>query len=334
MKTCLPILLFCLPACSLFGVLTDAEQNQVTEHRIRCEQYFHAGKYEKAIDQAQRGLAISPKDYPLRSRLGWSYLELASRTKEDNVENLRRARVTFAEIMSWRGTDDHASRTIFGYAKTLHNQARIEHLRAKMLKEDSQAPGNNKEQLLAQAKQYTERGQEYERQSAQHFLTLAEGSVAGNANRREAYEYLMVLMYRVKDLNRAILYGNKYLEQTKQQIAYWNEKYQTTKLPDYEKLARNELARLGKSATAVHSSLAKYHRENAQFDQAITHLDAVIAARPQSYQDYYRRGICHRHQSNRAKAREDFQMFLQISNLPKQDKLFQDAYQYVYGKGK
>ena len=334
MKTCLPILLFCLPACSLFGVLTEAEQNQVAEHRLRCGRYFDAGKFEKAIDQAQRGLAISPKDYSLRSRLGWSYLELASRTKDDNVENLRRARVIFSEIMTWRDTDDHDSRTIFGFAKTLHNQARIEHLRAKMLQEDSQAPGNNKDPLLAQAKQYTERGQEYERQSAQHFLTLAEGSVASNANRREAYEYLMVLMYRLKDLNRAILYGNKYLELTKQQIAHWTEKYQTTRLPEFELLARNQLDRLGKTATAVHASLAKYCRENAQVDQAIIHLDAVIAARPQSYQDYYLRATCHRHKGNRAKAREDFQVFLQISNLPKQDKLFQDAYQYVYGKGK
>ena len=173
MKTCLAILLLCLPACSLFGALTEAEQDQVTEHRLRCQRYFNARKFEKAIDQAQRGLAIAPKDYGLRSRLGWSYLELASRTKEDNVENLRRARAIFAEIMTWRETDDHDSRTIFGYAKTLHNQARIEHLRAKMLIQDSQGPGSDKTQLLSQAKEYTKRGQDLERQSAQHFLTLA-----------------------------------------------------------------------------------------------------------------------------------------------------------------
>ena len=87
MKKFLPIAVLCLPACTLFGGRSEADLRQMNEHRVRCQKYFNARKFEKAIDQAERGLAIDPTDYGLRSRLGWSYLELASRTKANNIEN-------------------------------------------------------------------------------------------------------------------------------------------------------------------------------------------------------------------------------------------------------
>ena len=334
MKNCLPIALLCLPGCSLFGGLSEEDLQTMNEHRIRCQKYFNSGMFKKAIDQAERGLSIDPSDYALRSRLGWSYLELSSRSKDNNIEHLRRARTLFEEIMEWRGIDEHDTRTIFGYAKSLHNEARVSQLQARLLTERSVTEPDKKSEFLAQAKQFTELANKYDRDSEHYFLTLAEGDVAARANKREAYEYLMVLKYRAKDYKAAIQYGNKNLELTAAETKHWNDKYKTTKLADYEALVQEELSRLGKSAAAVHSSLAKYHRESKNYDEAIAHLDEVIAARPRNYREYYRRAVCYRNKSDHARARKDFQTFLQMSDLPETDKNFQDAYEYVHGRGK
>ena len=60
----------------------------------------------------------------------------------------------------------------------------------------------------------------------------------------------------------------------------------------------------------------------------------MITARPRSFQEYYRRAVCYRNKSDHDRARKDFQTFLQMSDLPETDKFFQDAYEYVHGRGK
>lgn len=337
MKKFLPIALLCVPACTVFGGLTESELSQMNEHRIRCEKYFNAHRFGKAIDQAKRGLAIDPDDYALHSRLAWSYLELSSRVQANNVVNLSLARRIFAKIIDWRDIDEHDSRTIFGYAKSLHNQARVDQLEAQLLLAQSKMLGAQNSGKATESKAFTLSAQRYESLAERYFLILAEGDVAGRANRREAYEYLMVLKYRAKNFDKAIEYGNTNLKLNEAEVKFWKEEYERTKLPGYEALARDEIQRLGKSATAVHSSLAKYYRQNKKYAEAIVHLDAVIAARPRSYQEFFRRGTCYRLKAevnDQEKARKDFQAFLQMSDLPETNEHVRDAYEYVYGKGK
>jgi tetratricopeptide (TPR) repeat protein len=322
-----------LPACAIFGGLSEAEALAMREHRANSGRYFNARQYEKAADQALKGLALEPDDYDLKDRLGWSYLLLSGQRQAQNVEHLRLAEQTFGELIRWRDLEDHMPGTVLGYAKTLHNRARVEELQAKLLRTESDKPNGNPA-LAAQADEHTNRAKAYDRQAEHYFKALAEGDVAGRVNKREAYEYLMALRYRAKDLQGAIGYGNKNLQISAAEEQFWRREYGTTMSVKREGVIRNELKILEDAALTVHSRLASYHQELGQHPEAIVHYDAILKANPQSYQDYYLRATCYREQNQHDAARKDFRRFIELSSLPEGHKALKDAHHYLYGNGK
>ncbi|MCA8956358.1 MAG: hypothetical protein KDC87_09800 [Planctomycetes bacterium] len=323
-----------LTACSLFGSLSEEEQRQVDTHRSGAGLYFNARQYEKAIDQAEKGLRIKPNDYDLRQRLGWAYIELAAQKKANNHQHLRIAEQLFAKLVDTRRVEDHDPRTIYGYAKTLWMQARVRGDIAEQLRREAKQPDANAGALRAQADEHERRSKAYLADAERWFTTLAKGDASGRGNRRDAYKYLMLIKYCQGDVKTALRNGEQALAINAEETKNWKAKYERTQVVDYERLVRNELAQLEREEVAIRRKLAAYLTETKEWKKAVEQLDAILTMKPNSFGDYYERGVCHRALNDHVAATRDFRKFLQLGNLSQDSPYVKDAYRYLNDGGK
>ena len=324
----LTISLLLLSGCSVFGGLTSDERDQVNNYRDRAGKYFNARQYERAIDQADSGLVLDPQNYELHSRRAWSYLQLSISTSINSDRDLLAAESIFSNIIDWRQDDDHDPRTIYGYAITLHNRARVTESQAAQLR-DQPSPDSTS---AARAEEVTNRSQAYDRQSDIYFQKITDGNTAGMAIKRGAYKYRMAIHYRQKDFENAVAFGLKNLEINERETRYFQARYEETLSSEYEKVFRQDLEALRTDEMKIRSRLAMYHQEKGQFRAAIVHLDAILEDHPSRVEDYYLRGNCHRALKQHAETRADFRKFLQLGKkLPDTHPSVRDAWEYLYG---
>ena len=330
-----------LPACGVFGGLTEQERKDVREFTVRAGKYFDARNYRKAIDQADAGLDIDSTNYELRGRRAWSYLQLSMQTSVQNDNDLRQAEQVFGAIIPMRDDDEHEPRNILGYAITLHNRARVEENRAKLLRKESENPAAKEEagQLSARADEHERRARSYDVQAHHYFKKIVDGGFARSALQRIAYKYLMALEYRQKHYKAAFAYGAKNLALNEKEVTRWKKEYQLTKHADREPQLRKDLFDLQVDELKVRARMAAYYREMAEksgneddYLHAIAQLDVILRKRPNRYQDYYLRGACHRALQHHKAAQADFRTFLQLGKLPQMHESVRDAYEYLYGR--
>ena len=338
--------LLALPACSLFS-LSEEETTQLRQHRAGATRYFNERQYEKAIDQARRGLRLQPDQYDLLGTLAWSHLQLSMRPIPSNEVHLKKAETAFEELLSHRSLEDHDPKHVFGYGIALHNWGRIEETRGKQRRREPSAEPDKDKKLfkLARADEHDRKMLHKDTLAKRYFRNVVDGDFCRiKANKRDAYKYLMAIEYRYRNYKEAIRHGDAALRLNSEEAKYWSEQYEKTPHVEREKISRIEIANLKEDELKVRAYLARYHREQAQqpknahakadYAAAITHLDVILAARPNSAEDYYFRGDCYRATGAHGKAKQDFQLFLRLGNLPSEHKAVRDAQDYLYGRGK
>ena len=329
MKNCVLITpLLALSSCAMFGGLSAEERDAVNGYRDRAGKYFNARLYERAIDQANSGLQLDPQNYDLHGRRAWSYLQLSISTSIRSDRDLLTAESIFSNIIDWRQDDDHDPRTLYGYAITLHNRARVTESQAAQLR-DQPSPDSTSS---ARAEEVTNRSQAYDRQADIYFQKITDGNTAGMAIKRGAYKYRMAIHYRQKDLDTAIAFGEENLEINERETSYFQARYSETPSAEYESVFRQDLEALRTDEMKIRSRLAMYHQEKGEFRAAIVHLDAILEDHPSRVEDYYLRGNCHRALKQHAETRADFRKFLQLGKkLPQTHPSVRDAREYLYG---
>lgn len=335
-----------LPACTIFGGLSEEDLKHVNQHRAGTVKYFNARQYEKAISQAEKGLVIKPDDYRLLGPLAWSYLQLSLRDTSENERFLKLAEVAFADVIDQRSIENHDPRNVFGYAIAQHNWARVEQNRADIWRReaDKEPDRDKKRNKIARAEEHERKADSKDQSAKRYFLNVASGSFAEPSNQREAYKYLMAIEYRHGNHTKAIAYGAKALTKNAAELEIWEAEYARTQFAEREPIIRAELANLKADELKVRSRLAAYYQElalrpkNADFKKdygaAVVHLNVILAARPNSSEDYYLRAVCYRALGKHQAAHQDFQLFLRLGNLSKEHKAVKDAQKYLYARGK
>ncbi len=335
-----------LPACAIFGILSEEEQKHLDQHRAGAARFYNARQYEKAISQAEKGLVIEPDDYRLLGPLAWSYLQLSLRDSQQNERYLKLSEVAFGDVIAQRSIENHDPRNVFGYAIAQYNWARIEQNRADIWRREAEKdPDRDKKRnKIARAEEHERKATSKDQGAKRYFLHVASGSFTEPANQREAYKYLMAIDYRHGKHAEAIAFGAKALSKNAEEVKIWEEEYARTEFAAREHIIRAELANLKADELKVRSRLAAYYQQlakrpkNANFkkdyDAALVHLNAILAARPNSSEDYYFRGVCYRALGQHEAAHKDFQLFLRLGKLSKEHKAVKDAQKYLYGRGR
>lgn len=111
-------LLLLLPAC-----LSEEQKNRIDTYKNTSASYYDVGDYERAEDQARKGLVVDPKDERLRLTLAWSLLMQAAEKK------LEEAAAVFGEETSGFGTSD--ARWYLGEGAALQQLARAKSVSGK-----------------------------------------------------------------------------------------------------------------------------------------------------------------------------------------------------------
>jgi tetratricopeptide (TPR) repeat protein len=145
--------------------LSEAEQAKLGMHRENAREFFQAGRYQNALQQATLALLLDDADVSMRLVRGHSLLRLGAATR--NAAQLEEALVTFADLADDEPADDRAALSLASaqLARSLLLQDEVDALRERLRSEFLPADGRGveerrlqglvgrREQLLADAEQ-------------------------------------------------------------------------------------------------------------------------------------------------------------------------------------
>jgi len=335
LSTLLPLLGTSLLSCTIFGGLSEEDQTRLDVYRKNAKQYFEeasasdrAGEYYRSLDQVDKGLAIVPHDYRLKSQRAMCYLMLGNR--DPNV--LPKAEQAFKDVMAMRTDADHDPKTLLGYGLTLHRLGYIERARAQILEDqiklrgagtsDSDDPEARASEHRARAEAYFESAELQLRKllKKEDFLALA-------------HRHLMNLKEHQGDRAAAKEQGEAFLVECKKQRDHWEKKYQATTVYGYERnVVVPALEDLDRNELEVRDAMAFMCQQDRDYKQAIKHLDRMLEMQPNRPIYYYNRGDCYRALGVDAAAKRDFRKFLGTTALPPEDTKVKHAFEYTYRK--
>ncbi len=322
-------------SCTIFGGLSEEEQARLDIYRKNAKQYFEEASatdqindYYRSLDQIDKGLAIVPSDYRLRSQRAMCLLMLGKR--DPNV--LPKAEAEFKDVMAMRSDADHDPKTILGYGLTLHRLGYIERARAEILEDESKLRGagtSDSNDPKARASEHRKRAQAYFHSAELQLLKLLE---------KEdflllAHRHLMNLKEHQGERAAAKAHGKAFLVECKKQRDHWEKKYATTTVYGYERnVVVPAIEDLNRNELAVRDSLSFMCQQDRDYRQAIEHLDRMLAMQPNRPLYYYNRGDCYRALGEDAAAKRDFKKFLGTTTLPPEHPKVKSAFEFTYRK--
>jgi tetratricopeptide (TPR) repeat protein len=77
------------------------DRDELKLHATNAQHAYHAGKYEMAVQQAQKALSIDEDDAKARTLLGYCYLQVAryGKTRETRLEYYEKSEAAFEEAI-------------------------------------------------------------------------------------------------------------------------------------------------------------------------------------------------------------------------------------------
>ncbi len=325
MKLTLSCCLLLLASCSLFGGLSNEEEQQVSQYQERAEKYFYNQDFEKAIDQLNRGLRIDADNYKLNTRLAWCFIRLGRR----DPNQLLQAEQLFKEIIPARTDAKHDAQTLLGYGLTLQGIGTQYSLRSRQLREESEQPHSRDDDMRkseARAEEFAHLSKSYYRR-AEGILqrVVKKGEFLALAN-----EHLFDLQIHQHNYAAACQHAEASLQAIANDKAYWEAEFRRTTVVDYERHSKKELSSLRDNELRIRSNLANQHFQNKEYAAALAQQDAVLALDPNNFSAYYDRGRCYRELGMPSEAKGDFEKFLGNTTLPAGNRYVQDAHNFIY----
>lgn len=274
LKLCLHLtapLLLALASCSTTGPSPEERERQIEVHTETCAGYLGMGEFERAEDQALRGLGLDPKNSTLRLYLGRALLNQDKTAKILRAEQVLstlprdedfRVSLSLAEAQERKGIalQEAADGVLSGerYTEAADPVARAEELSRDSLEAWTEAERNYH---LA-----------YE-------LALTDTEVLNGLMR------ITALQGRYED---SLAWGEAIVNITASDRLFWKKKLERPDIsPREEKRMWANIHQLEALEVAVHlSAAATLNNKLGRPEEAIDHLDAIIAFDPSIPETY------------------------------------------------
>lgn len=321
--------------------LSQEEKNQLVLCQQNAATYWGGGMLDQCLGMAEKGLAIDPEDYKLSTLKGMVWLRQATDdrfTEEQKLRLLQKAEEQLSTVYGWRSATRHEGFLLLGYGMAL--QARgIRRMQDAIRGRDAarslgeRAKGHA--ERLEQATEAEAEGREILARARSVFDVLIErGDLM-----MLAHYHLMQVAAGLDQADLVLSHGNQYLEAVRRFQEVNQSRIEASSTATFERELRKEQDRIRSQELDVRVFLAKtlYDRaktltdpdKRSDFEKAVVHLDAVLAANPSRTTDYFNRGRCLRELGRTDQAREDFRRFVATSNLPASNPRMIEAVQFL-----
>jgi tetratricopeptide (TPR) repeat protein len=305
-------LLALVPACFSSGSKPDPEK-QLSMHREFALRYYDANDLARAEQQADKGLELEPEDVQLRLMKGWIRqrrgatrdIFVAERIFRDLVDTMDyRATLGLAEALERKGV--------------LYSEA-ADAVAAGKRPTDAPSPSARADELAREAHGAW-------RQSA----TWYEKTLEAKPGEFQAINGLQRVHALLGDYDESLRWSNQLLEQSLAEIAFWK-----TKLAQPELSAREEARLRTLLASSTRLQLETHLHASAllvrigRLEEALAHLESVIAIDPSHSDAYSRRGQVLKGLGRYQEAMASLQQYLRLSTHEFAHPDIQRAYQLM-----
>jgi len=306
MRYSLPLLLLC--ACSS---MSPEDREQLTSHQRNAKLYYDSGKIEQAVDQVERGLAIEPDDYLLRSLKGGILLRYSGSALGSDHRQLDEATAILADVYAERSPSRHEPYLLLNYSLALQKQGRRQLGQGISLRDQaSRAP--EPAPFLAAAERATTAGRVQLIEARRLLGVMVE---RGDMPRIGHY-HLMLIAQDLGDPAAFASESKAYLAQLEIDRRAFQRNLDLTAVPGYEQELISNLKLLKLEELDVRSLLAENHYFQREYQEALVMLNRVLELDPSRSVDYYNRGRTLLELGRASDAKADFRKFLATSNLP------------------
>ena len=258
---------------------------------------------DRAQEQAVKALEVDPKNQPMRRMIGWI------RLRKNGNEDLILAERFFRDL---RREGDENDNTRLGLAITCERLGKSYDDVARAILAGTREPGRGKSREEA-ARPLQEKAREYWNEG----IELCDGLLAngeGNTNAMNALQRLEALSGNYEE---SLAWSQRLLERTDQELVAWRRLLQEKDLTKSEEaLYRKNEIKAVDLQNETHLFAATLLFQEQRYEEALPHLDAVVASSPNLPQAYSLRGQMRARVGQYEGAIEDLDRYLALSDAP------------------
>ena len=311
LRILLPALLLACPGCFMWNIGPHTVQKKVeATPEQKLELYTTTATYlyeddelDRAQDQAVKALEVDPENRPMRRMIGWI------RLRKNGNEDLLLAERFFRDLIE---DGDENENTALGLAITCERlgKAYDDVARALQSGEREPAEGADREEsaqeLSTKARRYWKEGI----QLCEKILATGEG----NTNAMNAMQRILALN---GDYELSLEWSARLLERTQAELTTWRAMLQEKDLQESEEklFRKNERIAL-ELQRDTHIFAATLLFRLQRYDEALVHLDRLVADSPDMPQAYSLRGQMRARIGQYEQAIQDLDRYLALSDAP------------------
>jgi len=267
---------------------------------------YEDGNMERAQEQAVKALEVEPENRAMRRMIGWIRLRL---NKNDDLIVAERF---FRDLI--RDGDDNDN-TRLGLAISCERLGRAYDDLSSAIATGEREPENGQDREVA-ARDSARKARDYWQES----IALLEGLLTtgeGDTNAMNALQRVHALAGHYEE---SLSWSERLLTRTDEELTAWRRMLQEKDLTEAEERLFRENER---TATGLlmdtHIFAATLLFRLQRYDEALPHLDAVVASSPDLPQAYSLRGQLRSRVGEYQGAIQDFDRYLSLSDAPYED---------------
>ncbi|MSR62685.1 MAG: tetratricopeptide repeat protein [Planctomycetes bacterium] len=312
--------LLCLALAS-FGCKHTYEQHVEPTDEQKLELYtttatylYEDGELERAQEQAVKALEVDPENHVMRRMIGWI------RLRRNGNEDLILAERFFRDLIK---DGDENDNTLLGLALACERLGKAYDDVARALESEKREPTKGKTRA-GEMRELDQKARRYWDESIATCNKILAGG-EGNTNAMNTLQRVYALSGNYAE---SLAWSARILERTTEELASWRRMLEEKSLTDSEETVfrKNEHASLALE-TDTHVFAATLLFRLQRYDEALVHLDAVVASTPELAQAYSIRGQLRARVGQYEAAIQDLDRYLALSDAPYENADVQKAFE-------
>jgi Tfp pilus assembly protein PilF len=309
----IPQLCLILLAAACSSTPSD-EERQLASYQQNAGLYFEGGKFDQSLQLIDKGLEIDPEDYKLLSLRACIHLRQSGPASGVDHKALDQSLAEFEEVYEQRDIDVHDRHLLFYYSLAMQKQGN------RLLTEAARIDDNAEDAKSRATDKNTEADACLAKSKEMLQALLARGEIP-----RLCHFHMFQIALLTRDADGLLDHGEKFLEASASDLKKTQAEIDRTTVYGYEQFQKNSLQQLRGDEIGVRIQLGEHHFERGDFQDALRHVDAILAIDPRRSDLRYNRGQILRKLGRTEESKNELRTFLATTSLPPDSAKVRDA---------